>query len=65
MFDQRQYIEDYKKSNYDQIKIYAPKGYKAHIKELAAIKGQSMTQWILDAIDEHAAHQEDAYTRKD
>lgn len=64
MFDQNRYNADYKKANYDQLRIYVPKGYKNRLKELAALKGQSMTQWVIDALEEHAAHQEDAYTRK-
>lgn len=65
MFDQSKYAAEYNRANYDRLAVYLPRGYKARVKELAALKGQSMAQWIADAIDEHAAHQEDAYTRKD
>lgn len=64
MFDKNKYSADYNRSNYDQIKIYAPIGYKARIKELAALKGQSMAQWIISAIDSAIQEQEDNYTRR-
>ena len=65
MFDQSKYSADYNRQNYDRFTLCLPKGYKSRIKDLAAIKGQSMTQWIQLAIDNAIEHQEDAYTRKD
>lgn len=51
-FNQIAYQNEYNKMNYDRIEIKAPKGKKAVIKEAAKAAGQSVNEFINQAIDE-------------
>lgn len=51
-FNQIKYQHEYNKKNYDRIEITVPKGRKAVIKEAAQAAGQSVNEFITQAIDE-------------
>lgn len=51
-FNQIAYQNEYNKKNYDRIEIKVPKGKKAVIKEAAKVAGQSVNEFINQAIDE-------------
>ena len=51
-FDQMKYQNEYNKKNYDRIELVTPKGKKAVIKEKAKAAGQSVSEYINQAIDE-------------
>lgn len=51
-FDQMKYQNEYNKKNYDRIEIKVPKGRKAVIVAAATAAGQSVTEFISQAIDE-------------
>lgn len=51
-FNQIAYQNEYNKMNYDRIEIKVPKGKKAVIKEAATAAGQSVNEFINQAIDE-------------
>lgn len=51
-FNQIAYQNEYNKMNYDRIEIKVPKGKKAVIKEVAKAAGQSVNEFINQAIDE-------------
>lgn len=51
-FNQIAYQNEYNKLNYDRIEIKVPKGKKAVIKEAAKAAGQSVNEFISQAIDE-------------
>lgn len=51
-FDQIKYQNEYNKKNYDRMEIVMPKGKKAIIKEMAKASGQSMSEYINQAIEE-------------
>lgn len=51
-FNQIAYQNEYNKLNYDRIEIKVPKGKKAIIKEAAQAAGQSVNEFISQAIDE-------------
>lgn len=51
-FNQIAYQSEYNKMNYDRIEIKVPKGKKAVIKETAKAAGQSVNEFINQAIDE-------------
>lgn len=51
-FNQIAYQNEYNKMNYDRIEIKVPKGKKAVIKEAAQAAGQSVNEFINQAIDE-------------
>ena len=51
-FNQIAYQNEYNKMNYDRIEIKVPKGKKAVIKEAAMAAGQSVNEFINQAIDE-------------
>ena len=51
-FNQIAYQNEYNKMNYDRIEIKVPKGKKAVIKEAAKAAGQSVNEFISQAIDE-------------
>lgn len=51
-FNQIAYQTEFNKRNYDRIEIKVPKGRKAVIVEAATAAGQSVTEFISQAIDE-------------
>ena len=51
-FDQMKYQNEYNKQNYDRIEFITPKGRKAVIKEAAKAAGQSVSEYINQAINE-------------
>ena len=56
-FNQIAYQNEYNKLNYDRIEIKVPKGKKAIIKEAAQAAGQSVNEFISQAIDEKMAQE--------
>jgi predicted HicB family RNase H-like nuclease len=42
----------YNSENYDSLRVVAPKGKKAVIKEFAQSKGKSLNKFVNEAIDE-------------
>ena len=50
-FDQNQYINDYKRQNYDTIRALVPKGKAQDIKVFAKSKGLSVSQLIVEALE--------------
>ena len=51
-FNQIKYQNEYIKSNYDRVGIVMPKGRKDVIKEKAMEAGQSMSEYVNQAIEE-------------
>lgn len=51
-FDQMKYQHEYNKENYDRAEIIMPKGKKAIIKEVAKAAGQSLSEYVNQAVDE-------------
>lgn len=51
-FNQIAYQNEFNKRNYDRIEIKVPKGRKAVIKAAATVAGQSVNEFISQAIDE-------------
>lgn len=51
-FNQIAYQNEYNKLNYDRIEIKVPKGKKAVIKEAATAAGQSLNEFITQAVEE-------------
>ena len=51
-FNQIAYQNEFNKRNYDRIEIKVPKGKKAVIKAAATEAGQSVNEFISQAIDE-------------
>lgn len=49
-FDRAKYEVEYKKKNFDQLKIVIPKGKKEELKELASRQGKEMSTFIRDAL---------------
>lgn len=49
-FDQTKYQNEYKKKTYDRMELLVPKGEKAVIKEKAAAVGESVNEYINQAI---------------
>lgn len=49
-FNQIKYQNEYNKKNYDRFQFMAPKGTKEVIKEAASSAGQSVSEYILQAI---------------
>lgn len=53
-FDQKKYIADYVKENYDRMTVRLPKGQLTVLKERAAQKGMSINGYITDLINKDA-----------
>ena len=51
---QQKAVNKYVKANYDLYQIKMPKGKKDDIKTVAAAAGESMNQYIINAIDQRA-----------
>lgn len=51
-FNQIKYQNEYNKKNYDRIEIVVPKGKKEIIREAAKKNGQSLNEYINQAIEE-------------
>ena len=49
-FDQNQYINDWKRRNYDEVRVLIPKGKKETIKKMAKEKGLSVSRFIVEAL---------------
>ena len=52
---QQKAVNKYVKANYDLYQIKMPKGKKDDIKAVAAAAGESMNQYIINAIDQRTA----------
>ena len=50
-FNQIKYQNEFNKANYDRGEVNMPKGKKAIVKEAAAAAGQSVSEYINQAID--------------
>lgn len=50
-FNQIEYQNEFNKANYDRVEVNMPKGKKAIVKEAAAAAGQSVSEYINQAID--------------
>jgi hypothetical protein len=50
-FDQKKYIYDFKRTNYDKIQLDIPKGKRQLIKNFAVNQNKSMSQVIIKAIE--------------
>ena len=52
-FDQNQYINDWKRQNYDEVRVLIPKGKKETIKKMAKEKGLSVSRFIVEALENY------------
>lgn len=50
-FDQLKYIDEYKRQNYDRIGLLVPKGKGKVIKDLAKAQGKSISQVVVEALE--------------
>ena len=50
-FNKIKYQNEFNKANYDRVEVNMPKGKKAIVKEAAAAAGQSVSEYINQAID--------------
>lgn len=49
---QQKAVHKYVKANYDRLELTVPKGRKDDIKSAAAAAGESMNQYIINAVDQ-------------
>ena len=52
-FDNNSYQADYKRQNYDVIRALVPKGRGKDIKAYAQAQGKSVSQVIVEALENH------------
>ena len=50
-FNQKEYIERYKKEHYSQLKVYLTKDMKKELLDICNRKGISIKQFVVDAIE--------------
>lgn len=50
-FNQGKYANEYKRTNYDVVRALVPKGCGKVIKEEAAIRGKSVSQFLVEAVE--------------
>ena len=50
-FDQQTYVDEYKREHYDIIRATVPKGKRDEIKQAATLKGLSVSQFIVEALE--------------
>lgn len=51
-FDQYQYINDFKKANYERLELLVAKGTKKTLKDLSKKSGSTVNQLIISAVEE-------------
>lgn len=51
-----EYIKEYNRANYDQLKIHVPKGDRERIKNGAERRHLSMAKYLILSIDEYEAN---------
>ena len=51
-FDQVEYNSEYKRKNYDKIRVFVRKGAKAVLKDIAKRNNTSLNKLILQAVEE-------------
>lgn len=59
-FNQIKYQNEFNKANYDRIEVVVKKGEKAVIKEIAKAAGQSVSEYINQAIKERMERERQA-----
>jgi uncharacterized protein (DUF1778 family) len=52
-FDKNSYDNEYRRQNYDRVAFDLPKGKKQVIKKCAVSKGQSVSKFIVKAVEEY------------
>lgn len=52
-FDKAKYDNDFIRQNYDTVKFLIPKGKKQTLKAYADSQGKSMSQIIVEALEDH------------
>ncbi len=52
-FDKNRYDNDFKRQNYDRVLVLLPRGTKQVLKTYAESQGKSMTQVIVEALEDH------------
>ncbi len=59
-FNQIKYQNEFNKANYDRVEVVVKKGEKAVIKEIAKAAGQSVSEYINQAIKERMERERQA-----
>lgn len=59
-FNQIKYQNEFNKANYDRVEVVVKKGEKAVIKEIAKAAGQSVSEYINQAIKERMKRERQA-----
>lgn len=52
-FDQQKYIREFTKENYDRIEFLVPKGRKNEVKQFAKLRGKSVTEFVVEALESY------------
>lgn len=52
-FDQQKYIREFTKENYDRIEFLVPKGRKNEVKQFAKLRGKSVTELVVEALESY------------
>lgn len=63
-FNQIRYQNEFNKANYDRVEVVVKKGEKAVIKEIAKAAGQSVSEYINQAIKERMEREQQAGERQ-
>lgn len=63
-FNQIRYQNEFNKANYDRVEVVVKKGEKAVIKESAKAAGQSVSEYINQAIKERMEREQQAGERQ-
>ncbi len=54
---QQKAVHKYGKANYDRMELTVPKGRKERIKAVAAAAGESVNQYIINAVDQRMSRE--------
>lgn len=63
-FNQIRYQNEFNKANYDRVEVVVKKGEKAVIKEIAKAAGQSVSEYINQAIKERMEREQQTGERQ-
>ena len=64
-FNQRKYQQEYNKKNYDRMEILMKKGKKEEIKEAAKTAKQSVSEYVMQAVNDRMDRDAESTEKKE
>lgn len=56
-FNKMRYDNDYRREHYDTLTVLVPKGKRKELKEAATLKGLTVSQYVVEALEAQYGHE--------